>query len=328
MKTFHNIIKSAAGFVLLAVIAVSCIPEQQSMGDAGQTLVKLTPDAFGVVALNPTSTSQTLPLFEIRRDVHSQAALNTATTVELLFDTDTAILKAYNEDNETEFIPLPPALHTTSPAISNGKMVINFAPGENIVSVMITVPNAFNFDFSKQYALTYKLNSVSGTGVISEGSSKELVVQVLAKNKYDGIYEVTANSPMVDIVSTSLAGYYPFKYALITTGEHTCDLFFFDWDYPCHPILSGTNVSYYGSFGPQIQFKSDGSGEIVSMTNYWGNPAGNTRGCLLDASQTWGWDPATRNIRVKYYMTMTSAVPTPPHIRTTFDETMKYKGPR
>ena len=321
--------KIIAGVFLLAIIAVSCIPEQQSMGSAGQTLVKLTPmDGFAVTALDPTNQSQTKAMFEVRRDVHNSSALNSTTTVELTFDADTSILNAYNDENETEFIPLPTSLHSTTPALSGGKLTVTFEPGENIKSITITVPNAFNFDFSKSYALTYEVTSVTGTGILSEAASAQIVCQVLAKNKYDGIYEVTAVNPMVDVANAGLTGNYPFKYKLITTGENTCDLFDFDNDYPLHSILNGTSWSYYGSFAPQMQFNANGLGAIVNMTNYWGNPAGNTRGCLLDATQTWGWNPLTKNIRVKYYMTQPSVVTTSPYIRTIFDELMTYKGPR
>jgi hypothetical protein len=46
MKTFYKTIKIAAGVFLLAALAVSCLPEQQSMGDAGQTLIKFNPASF------------------------------------------------------------------------------------------------------------------------------------------------------------------------------------------------------------------------------------------------------------------------------------------
>lgn len=328
MKTLYKTFKIAAGVLLISVLAVSCLPEQESMGDAGQTLIKITPTSgFSVAALSPVSTAQVLPLFELRRDVNSQAALNTQTTVELIFDTDTAILKAYNTANETSFIPLPTSLHTTTPALAGGKMVITFAPGENIKSVMINVPNAFNFDFSKQYALTYKIGAVTGTGKISEAASKNIVCQVLAKNKYDGIYVVTANSPMVDIVNPALTGLYPFKYKLITTGEHTCDVYEFDNDYPLHPISSAGAFSYYGSFGIMMGFDPSGNGTIVSFSNIFGAPA-NTRAAVIDPSGVNKWDPATKNIRIKYWMKQPSLVPDPPNIRTFFDETWTYSGPR
>jgi hypothetical protein len=328
MKTYYNKIKLIVGIFVLAILAVSCLPKEESMGDAGQTLVKLFPSGFTVTALDPVNTPQTMSLFEVRRDLPSAAALAKSTTVVLSFDADTTILKAYNDENGTDFIPLPPSLHSTTPALSGTQMEVVFGPGEYVKTVTVTVPNAFDFDFSKSYALTYSLVSVSGEGSLSAGSDPDVIVQVLAKNEYDGIYEVTEVSPMIDIIADYLAGNYPFKYKLVTTGQFTCDCIEADNDYPLHPIDNGGSWSYYGSFCPQVEFAHDGSGAIINMTNYWGNPAGNTRGCLLDDSQTWGYDANTKTIRVKYYMTMSSAVPDPPYIRTTFDELWTLKGPR
>jgi hypothetical protein len=328
MKTLYNTMKIIVGVFLLATMAVSCLPEQQSMGDAGQTLIKLTPtEGFSVVALDPTSDPQTAALFELRRDVPSNAALNTTLTVELIFDTDNAILDAYNEEHETEFVTLPTSLHTTTPALTNGKMVVTFAPGENIKSIMINIPNAFNFDFSKQYALAYKIGTVTGDGSISEAASTEIVCQVLAKNKFDGVYEVTAITPMLDVLNSLFTTYEPFDYHLETTGQYTCICIDKTvWYDAMHPMLNNGATSGYGSFGLELEFND--AGKIVAVYNPWGNPPGNSRMPVIDPSGVNAWDPETGDIKFKYWMIQPSLVPDPPHIRVYFDEMWTYKGPR
>jgi hypothetical protein len=329
MKTLHKL-KMAAGLVLLVILAVSCIEnEVEPMGDAGQTIIKLNPvsaDGFFLKVAEPTNQPQTFVLLDVRRDTPNETALQASTTVTMTYDV--GVTNAYNDANGTSFIPIPEGDYTTSPPASGGNITITFGPGEFAKAVSLTIPNAFNLDPANQYAMGYIMSVTGGSGILSASSSDSLVVQVLPKNLYDGEYEVTAINPMVDIVVPTLEGNYPFTYKLVTTGANTVDCIEKDNDYPLHPILSGGNWSYYGSFCPQVEFKSDGSGEIVNMTNYWGNPASNTRGTLLDDSQVWSWDPVTKDIRVKYYMTMTSAVPDPPHIRTTFDELWTYIGPR
>ena len=191
MKTLQNTIKITVGVFLLAALAVSCIPEQQSLGGAGQSLVKLFPSGFNMLAVDAKTTSQTGVLFEIRRDIQSDAALNETTTAVLQFDTDTAILKAYNlAHTTTSFIPLPTALATVSPALTAGKVTLVFGPGEYAKSVSLTIPSSASFDFSKQYALAFTLTSVTGSGSLSAGAGKTIITQVLAKNKYDGKYKM------------------------------------------------------------------------------------------------------------------------------------------
>ena len=328
MKTIHNKIKIAVGVLCIVALAVSCVPETQTMGDAGQTLLKLLPDGFKLIPFDAVSTAQNAIMFEVRRDPNSQTALNSSTTVVLM--KDDALLDAYNAENETEFIPLPTSLGTTNPAAAaDGKVTLEFGPGEFSKGLVVNVPDATKFDFSKQYGLAYKLVSVSGTGSKSLAVGDEILVQVGVKNQYDGVYEVTALSPMLDILNATLTGYYPFTYVLETTGAHSCLCFDKDiWADYMHPITSGTAVSGYGSFGLEVFFDPSGSGEIIDVKNPWGNPPGNTRMPAIDPSGVNKWDPASGDIQFKYWMKQPSLVPDPPNIRVYFDEYWEYKGPR
>jgi len=329
MKTFYKTIKIAAGVFLLAALAVSCLPEQQSMGDAGQTLVKLNPADFSLLALDAKTTAQKGVLFEVRRDANSETALNSATTVILDYDVSGEILAKYNEANETEFIPLPASLGTTSPAVTAGKITLEFAAGDFMKAIELNVPNASTFDFTKQYAFAFKLTSVSGTGVKSLAVNDTIVAQVLVKNKYDGKYQVTANSPMLDVLASSLTGYYPFTYELETSGENSVTCLLTDPGYYTyyHPITSGGSASAYGQFGLELFF-DPATGAITSVKNPWGNPPSLTRMPVIDPSGENKYDAATKKIKFKYFMIQPSLVPDPPHIRVYFDETWTYKGSR
>jgi hypothetical protein len=332
MKTLYKTLKIAAGIFLVAVLAVSCVPEQQSMGDAGQTLVKLatpTADGFNLIVLDPISTPQSFLLFDVRKNSTNSADLNTETVVTFQYDnTDTAMLKAYNAANGTDYVPMGAALYTLAPAMVSGKFTFTFAPGDLAKTVTLTIPNAFNLDMGLKYAFIYKVTVTSGTGMWSETSNDTLITQILPKNKYDGVYTVTALSPMVDLANGALTGYYPFTYALVTTGANTCDCIEVEDDYPLHPISNGGAWSYYGSFCPQLEFNPDGSGQITAVTNYWGQPAGNSRSAEIDPSGVNAWDPATGDITIKYFMKQPTVVTTPPYIRTKFDELWSYTGSR
>jgi len=328
MKAIHNKLKIAVIVVGIAAFAVSCNPETQTMGDAGQTLVKMLPSGFKLIPFDAKSVAQSAIVFEVRRDVHSEAALNSATTV--ILQKDDALLDVYNEENETSFEPLPTSLGTTTPAAAaDGKLTLDFAPGEFSKGIVVSVPDATQFDFSKQYGLAYKLVSVSGTGVKSLAVGDEIVVQVGVKNQYDGIYEVSEVSPMVDILNATLTGYYPFTYILETTGAHSCLCFDKDvyGDY-MHPISSSGAVSGYGAFGLEVFFDPSGNGNIIEVRNPWGNPPANTRMPAIDPSGVNKWDAATGDIQFKYWMLQPSLVPAAPNIRTYFDEYWTYQGPR
>ncbi|MCX6333265.1 MAG: DUF1735 domain-containing protein [Bacteroidia bacterium] len=328
MKTLYNTLKIFAGFFLLAILAVSCVPKQETMGDAGQTLVRMTPDGFKLIPLDAVATSQKATAFIVRKDPANEADLTTTTTV--VVQKDDAMLTAYNTANGTTFIPLPTTLATTNPApAADGTITLEYAAGDFAKAFVVTVPNATKFDFSKQYALGYRLTTISGAGTFSATSADSVIVQVMVKNRYDGTYEVSAITPMVDVLNATLTGYYPFIYELWTTGAHS--VLCYDRDVYgdfMHPITSGTAVSGYGSFGLEVFFNTNGDGTIINVLNPWGNPPGNTRMPAIDPSGVNKWFAATGDVQFKYWMKQPSLVPAAPNIRTSFNEYWTRKGPR
>lgn len=319
---------AAVVFAFLLINSCDKIESPEPMGDAGQTIVKLFPAGFKLIALDAVATSQKAVMFEVRRDVANEADLNSSTTAVLKFDQ--AILDAYNDDNDMNIEKIGSSLATITPAPgADGSIALNFGPGEFSKTITVTIPDATKFDFSKQYGLGYKIEFTGGTGKLSEAVEKEVVVQILVKNKYDGVYEVTANSPMVDVLNAALTGYYPFVYVLETSGAHSVMCYDRDiWGDYMHPIMSGTSVSGYGSFGLEIFFDPSGNGKIIDVKNPWGNPPSNSRMPAIDPSGINAWNPATKNIQFKYFMKQPSLVPAPPNVRVYFDETWTYKGPR
>lgn len=187
MKTYN--LRLLTGFFALVLIAGSCVPEGEFLGDKGQTLVKLYPQNYNKVLFAPVATSQSVAVLEVRRDVGGEAALNSSTSVVLKFDKDASMINKFNDLNGTYFSLMPSTLYSSLPVVgTDGNLSLNFAPGEFVKSITITVPNVFKFDFSQKYALAYKLVSVSGTGIKSLGVSDTTVVEIGAQNTYEGWY--------------------------------------------------------------------------------------------------------------------------------------------
>jgi hypothetical protein len=291
MKT----LKIAIGVLIIAALAVSCIPKEETMGSAGQTLVKLNPSSgFVMLAIDAKTTAQTVVLFDVRRDVPSNAALNDASvSVTLKYDTDTAILKAYNTANATNFIPLPTSLGTVSPAFTSGQINFNFAAGEFAKSFIVNLPSSASFDFSKTYALAFKLVSVSGSGTLSS-LTKTVVCQIVAKNKYDGKYLLKGLHNRVP---------YNFPYVanmqMLTAGASSVAFYWEDAGSVGHPIGTGVGtLSWYGAsiapvvvFDPVTNLVTDvyNSGGATPITKFTGAGANSNL-----------YDPATKTIYVSW----------------------------
>ena len=304
MKNIHNI-KIAVGVMFIAALAVSCVPESETMGNAGQTLVKLYPSGFKLVAFDAKSTSQSAELFAIRRDVNSEEALNSTTTVELALDQ--AVLDAYNTENETSFVTLPASLGTTNPAVTSGKMTITFAPGEFAKSVVITCPNTNGFDFSKAYAFGFKVTSVTGTGVLTK-SGDAIVSQVLVKNSFDGKYKMKGF--IIRPGDTGgLEGYFKdFAHSLNTSGAKSVKMS------PNQLWANGGGVGGIGTW--EITVNDSGTPPWpITVTDpvavNW----------LMDPTYPNRYDPATKTFYFKVNWGATI-----PYIRGTTD-TLVYVGP-
>jgi hypothetical protein len=321
MKRFHNL--NIGVYVLfLALLAVSCVPEQESIGDAGQTFVKLHPSVYNMLAFDAKTTPQTGVLFEIRRDVPNTKDLNTPTTVVLQYDADGAILEKYNTDNETSYEPLPGDLGIVSPAITAGKLTVTIEAGETGKAIMINVPAAGNFDFSKSYALAFKILSVSGTGTISKAVDETIVCEVLAKNKWDGVYTVTGT--FVDYLNAPWTGIYPKVVELRTTGANTCSKY--DTDYGVYGYIfeTGSGASQFGAWTPAFIFDASNNVNVVNTST--DSPArGRTAVLYTGEGAVNKYDPATKTMQVSYYLSQLNVSPV---LRSLVTETYKYKGPR
>ena len=325
MKTLYSKIIIAINVLVIAAFAVSCIPEEQTMGDAGQTLVKLSPAGYSMLAVDAKTTPQTGILFEVRRDVPSQAALNSTTTAILQFDADTAILKAYNTANHTSLIPLPVALATTTPALTAGKISLTFGPGEFAKSIVINIPSSAAFDFSKQYGLAYKLSEVTGSGAVSEAVEQTIVAQVLAKNKYDGVYTVTGS--FVDYLNAAWVGFYPKTVQLRTTGSNTVSKY--DSDNGTYGYVFDTDgagaLSQFGAWTPT--FKFDANDNVEAVINSTTDPLPRQRTCVIytGAGAINKYNAATKTMDVSYQMSQLTASPV---LRNLVIERYVYQGPR
>lgn len=319
-----NLNKSIAVLLgALAVLVSSCErgKEWPSSEGKGNTIVKVLNAGERVLAFNAVSTPQNAVLVDIRRDAPSENALANTVTAKVSFDM--AYLDQYNEENETEYEILPAEYFTTDIPAGPDGFTLTFGPGEFAKPITFTLKDATLLDFSKQYAFPLTITSVDGGGQVSE--SKTAFVKVLVKNAWDGAYEVTGN--MKD-EAAALFGLFPMNFHLVTSGATTVDGYDPDYwvDYFI-PILSDGAVSGYGAFAPVFEF-DPATNKIVKVTNLYGQPAANTRSAGLDPSGENYYDPATKTIKVKFFMYQSSSIPTPPHIRVYFDWTMKRTGDR
>ena len=147
-----------------------------------------------------------------------------------------------------------------------------------------------------------------------------------SRNQWDGKYRMEGT--MTDH-SNSAFGWMnnTYQYTLQTSGAATDSLVSNDLGFP--GIIIGntgggiTNATYYSKFGLILAFDA-ATNKVTSVTNYYGQPSSNGRSAALDPTGVNAVDPATKNIRVKFFMDETGIA----GHRATFDVTLVYLGAR
>ncbi len=316
MKKVKSINKLAALIFFFGgtVSLTSCLKNSQYYTDfskvaASVDLPLAATNNNGVVAFSydASVTTTSIPVYV---DVASPSLPGSSTSVTLALDT--AYLNAYNNNNGTSYSVLPDSIYSTT------GWNLTIPKGQRLDSMNVT----FNFgklDLSQNYILPITISSAS----LPVEQYNHLLLYISVKNKYDGHYTVTGT--FKDITNANFSANYPMDIDLVTSGPNSVDIYNSLLGGVGYVFLNNGSTTYYGSFGIRMFF--DANDNVTSVVNTYGQPAGNTRSAQLDPSGTNAED-ASHNIDVKYFMIQPSAVPTPPSIRSYFNEHYAYIGPR
>lgn len=218
-------------------------------------------------------------------------------------------------------LPLFPLTGITVPA------TVTIPKGERSVPLIVKINTAL-LQSNPQY-LAISISAVDKQGYIISGNLDVLKLNMKIKHKYEGRYVLTGT--MVHLPSpgaynhiTAVMEGEPFTVQLQTVDGSSLILYdenvFGDYIYPMS-TASGA-MSGWGSFCPV--FKFDDAGNIISVVNDYGQPAGNTRSAVLNPTGVNKYDPATKSFTVSYYMVQPSVVPTPPNYRCRMVETYTF----
>lgn len=306
--------------VAVSIILPSCLKDKDNedmisgpQNTEGQEWVTIPKGnkAANVLAIEAKSEPQDVNLFQVSYDYVDPASTDITTTL------------VVNNDLVTAYDPTAVVLPANAYTMPSPSTVV--AKGQRLSDMFKIVLNTDLLpDPTAVYGVGFTISSVSKPGVQIPSNLKNVLFLFTVKNKYDGRYTVTGT--MVDNANATLTGYFPMTYDMITAGAKVVDGF--DpvvWEDYFVPIRSGTAVSGYGSYCPSFTF--DANDKITGVINLYGQPAGNGRYAQIDPSGVNAWDPATKTIKVKFFMFQPSVIPLPDP-RVNFDWTMTYSGPR
>ncbi|MBL0182402.1 MAG: hypothetical protein IPP96_08925 [Chitinophagaceae bacterium] len=351
MKYSLKITKYLAIFAGALILFSACkkVKVPEPMGDAGRTLVKIidggTPASINKKPVDFVPTPSKILAVELRRDVPNNAELQK--TMIVTVKDDLAAVTAANP----AYIQLPTAWYTIAYGSDGvktggqgGTFTFTFKPGDFAKEIYIVIPDATLLNPSSLYGLGFTIMTADAGGIVS--AQKSVVVEIGAKNNWDGVYEMSGT--FVDVSNAAFTYYGDQQYSLITVGATKCVVRNDDLNGGVVGYLfsnAGTGT-YYGTYGLVISF-NPATNAIADLYNYYGDPtmpssggqstsagsgpplysASNTRRAVLDPSGV-NAVQGNKDILIKHWLVQPNTVTTPPNIRSSFNETWKYLGPR
>lgn len=293
---YLNIKKLIPALAVIAILFSSCDKpdEVDPIGDRGQTLVKIlnggSPFAVFKNPVDFVATPTKVLAIEIRRDVANNADLNKTMTV--VIKDDTAAVRLANPN----YIILPSNFYTIqseAPKVggSGGTFTFTFQPGEFSKTIYITIPDATVLDPSSLYGLGFSVVSATAGGVVSV--SKTAVVEIGAKNQFDGLYSLDFKN----YHPTSNPGYTGAvtEVHFVTTGPNTVKIFWPTAGAFANPSILGGSLNYFGSQEPEYTINT--TTNVVTVQN---SASGAVTFYTMNPSFNSYYDPATKMLYAKF----------------------------
>ena len=311
-------------FFLSALILTSCL----KTNDLYEGYENLAP-----VADIPLSrlSSDTLTIYALAIASSPDATIDTALAVHLsakdhigdvtfnlgLGTSDTAFTKFMAD--HPEYTLLPSSLYSfdsTVTIVNAGVLNTATLPFHFKTAALDSAGN--NLFLSNEYVLPIIIKDAGGYGIAS--NFRMIVMRVLAKNSFDGKYDITGT--FIDRTNPAFSGDYPKTGALVTQGALTNAYYDGDLDDIGYVFSTGAGLSYFGNLGAVFAF--DTAGNVTDVTNYYADPAPRSRTFQLNTSPGTvnKYDFATKTLDVSYYFIQSGA------IRGEIHEVWTYTGPR
>lgn len=315
------------GLLALPVVFLACdkVDDANEVFGGGKTIVKVM--GGGTVAepgtqllgIDFVSTPSTITGASIRRDVPNAAELNKPMTI--IVKDDTAAVTLAAREAGLNIVHLNPAWYTVGAGTpktggQGGTYTVSFREGEAIKDIEIIIPNATVFDPSKIYGLGFTIMSADADGVLTP--LRSYVLQVGAKNAYDGIYTVESglvtrytapNTPANDALSGDLAGNPEIVFTTVgatTVSVPSATDGGFMWAFGNNSFVAGIDGLTF-TVDPATNLVTARSSGNTSLTNW--------------AGKVNRYDPATKTFYLAFRWNPTANV-------REYEVVLKYKGPR
>lgn len=286
---------NATRILLITVLAgtlFSCVKKTKEPPSTRKTIVKIlgggTPAEVKKNPIDFVAVPTQIFAVDLRRDPADEAGLFSTSTV--VVTDDVAAVQAAG------YIPLPEAWYTIQSEVpkiggTGGTFTFVFKPSEFAKEISITVTDPTLMDPSSLYGLGFTITSVDASGQISH--QKSIIVEIGAKNQYDGKYDVT----FTNYHPTANPGYTgaSTQVEMHTSGSNKVKIYMPVFGgYYCPAVLSGS-LTAFGAQEPEYTVNQ--STNAVTVQNSF---PGAVTFYTMAAGFNSHYDPATKTFNVKW----------------------------
>ena len=312
-------IKIFTALTASAIVLASCLKDKDY--EDGMRGINIDDDMRIVEISGPTDGFRTADFVAspvdttINAVMISLASSKPATSdIQVTLAVDNALVAAYNAAHGTSYDVAPANVY-------------------NIPSLTVTIPAGQNVGYLKikakptdlighEYALGFKLASVSDANVKLSGNFNNQVVSLVTRNQYDGVYTLKfafyhpTASPNYDRKTTTVE--------LHTTGANSVKIFWPLAGVYGHPLISGGGFAF--PFAAQEhEYTIDPVTNKVTVQNaYPGAVTFYTMAPNYDSR----YDPATKTIYAKFGYNYSPGPVFNPATNREWTDTLIYQGPR
>jgi BT_3987-like, N-terminal domain len=263
-----------------------------------------------VYSFDASSTAADYDVLDIR--LNAPASSDITVTLAL----DQALIDDYNAANGTSYAALPASVYTL-----NG-LTVTIPKGS--YSKKVTINMKSEDLIAGPYALGLKLSGTSDASYTVSGNYNSFVAVLGAKNKYDGIYNLTLSSTgwAAYGIADGPTEYDMGLYSLITAGGATVEGYYDDLPSPLQPGATSAGAhTAFGATTPVFVF-DPATDKLVNVYNSTPDD-GRGRTLKLNPAVTDSrYDPATKTVYASIIMTQNGR---PDQY---IYETLEYVGPR
>lgn len=255
----RNFIK-LVGLFFIGATMTSCLDDTLSLDPANSTNVVEFKNPSGFVSPYGSKYALYTRAFDLAPEndyplTVSYSGSNVAPEdITVTFGTDPTALTQYNTEQKKTYDLIPASLYTIPAQVVIPK-------GQRTATVTVKLKSN-NFDFAKKYVLPIQIKSASTAAV--SGNFGTILLNVSAKNKYDGRYKVT-NIVFNHVTTPTFTANSPRNRDLVTLSATQSSLFDVSNNNAFVSILSSGAASSFGAFSPVFTFNAND--QVIAVTN-------------------------------------------------------------